>query len=301
MSPDPVRLTGDDSEPGAAPSRHQPLNDNMAVLSECAAGTSRELLCLPGGDVEVFTAGDGPPLILMHPLNIGAGVFAWQFADLADRYQVICVHNPGVGATTWNEDLTRSGLARFHRMVLAELSVEPPFHVLGACFGGNVAQEFALLYPADCASLVLVGSFPPGDRDGGPRSLLATAREELDLMCGAGGQGLEGERAVLEDLLLRGESMNTWFGLGYLQAFTANPSVAARLPEIAAPTLILRGQLDTMMGMRHAVQLRDAIPGARFVELAHTGHFPYLTHRATFSGAVIPFLARAGKGSAVTG
>jgi pimeloyl-ACP methyl ester carboxylesterase len=307
MSPDPEALATrpgphsldqrDDSDPAAASEHHQPLRDNAAVLSECTAGTSRDLLRLPGGDVEIFTAGDGPPLILMHPLNAGAGIFAWQFADLSDRYRVICVHNPGVGATTWNEDLTMSGLARFHRMVLEELSVEPPFHVLGACFGGNVAQEFALLHPGDCASLVLMGSFPPGDRDGGPRSLLATARDEFDLMCGDGGQGLEGERAVLEDLLLRSESMNTWFGLAYLQAFADNPSPWPRLSEIAVPTLILRGQLDTMMAPRHAVALREAIPGAQFAELASTGHFPYLTHRDRFGSALITFLARAGKQS----
>jgi len=291
----------DGSGPGTAPNRHQPRNDNAAVLSECAPGTSRHLLQLPGGDVEIFTAGDGPPLILMHPLNIGAGVFAWQFADLADRHHVICVHNPGVGATTWNEDLTLGGLAWLHREVLLELSVAPPFHVLGACFGGTVAQEFALLYQAECASLVLVGSYPPGDSDGGPRSLPAVAREEFDLMCGAGGQGLEGERAVMEDLLLRSESMNTWFGLAYLQIFADKPSLQARLPEITAPTLILRGQLDTMMGVRHAASLHEAIPGAQVAELADTGHFPYLTHRANFGSLLIPFLARAGQESPVTG
>jgi pimeloyl-ACP methyl ester carboxylesterase len=305
MSPEPEELATrpgprstdqrDDSDPAAAHKHHQPLRDNAAVLSECAAGTRRDLLRLPGGDVEIFTVGDGPPLVLMHPLNIGAGVFAWQFAGLAERYRVICVHNPGVGATTWNEDITMRGLAWFHRMVLEELSVEPPFHVLGACFGGNVAQEFALLHPADCASLVLVGSYPPGDRDGGPRPLPVTAREEFDLMSGTGGQGLEGERAVLEDLLLRSESMNTWFGLAYLQAFAANPSPLDRLPEIVAPTLVLRGQWDTMMSPRHVVALREAIPGAEFIELASTGHFPYLTHRDKFNCALVSFLTHAAK------
>jgi pimeloyl-ACP methyl ester carboxylesterase len=288
-------------DPWVAPNHHQPLNDNVAVLSERAADTRRDLLRLPSGDVEIFSAGDGPPLILMHPLNVGAGVFAWQFADLADHYRVICVHNPGVGATTWNDDLSLSGLAQFHRTVLMELSVAPPFHVLGACFGGNVAQEFALLHPAECTSLVLVGSFPPGDRDGGPRSLLAAAREEFDLMCAAGGQGLEGERVVLEDLLLRSESMNTWFGLAYLQVLAAKPSLRTQLSEIAAPTLILRGQLDTMMGVRHAELLHETIPSAKFAELADTGHFPYLTHRAKFGSVLTPFLTRAGKRSPVSG
>ena len=110
---------------------------------------------LADGEVEAFTAGDGPPLILMHPIDVGAGVFARQFAALAGEYRLICLHNPGVGATTWEADLTLSGLARLCRAVLAALSVPPPFHVMGASFGGLVAQEFALLHPAECASLVL--------------------------------------------------------------------------------------------------------------------------------------------------
>jgi pimeloyl-ACP methyl ester carboxylesterase len=289
----------DGNGPRAVSDRHQPRNDNAAVLSECAPGTDRDLLRLPGGEVEVFTAGDGPPLVLMHPLNIGAGVFAWQFADLAVRYRVICMHNPGVGQTTWTEDLTLGGVARFYRAVLTELSVEPPFHVLGACFGGTVAQEFALLHPAECASLVLVGcSCRLGARDGGPRSLPTIAREEFDLMCGVAGQGLEGERAVLEDLLLRSESMNTLVGLAYLQLLASKPSLYARLPEIAAPTLILRGRLDTMIGVKHAMLLYGAIPGAQFVELANAGHFPYLTHRAEFGSHLMPFLARTGSSAA---
>jgi pimeloyl-ACP methyl ester carboxylesterase len=284
----------DGGGPWTAPDRHQPQNDNAAVLSECAPGTKRVLLRLPGGAVEVFTAGDGPPLILMHPLNIGAGVFARQFADLADRYRVICMHHPGVGVTTWKEDLTLGGLAGLHRSVLAELSVEPPFHVLGACFGGTVAQQFALLHPAECASLVLVGcSCRPGARDGGQRSLPTIANEEFDLMCGAG--DLEGPRDVLEDLLLRCESMNTWVGMAYLQVLASKPSLYARLPEIAAPTLVLRGRLDTVIGVKHAMLLYGAIPGAQFVEIATAAHFPYLTHPVEFGAHLVPFLDRAAR------
>jgi pimeloyl-ACP methyl ester carboxylesterase len=284
----------DDGGSRTPPDRHQPRNDNAAVLSECAPGTERELLRLPGGAVEVFTAGDGPPLILMHPLNIGAGVFARQFADLAGRYRVICVHNPGVGATTWKEDLTLGGLAGLHRSVLTELAVEPPFHVLGACFGGTVAQQFALLHPAECASLVLVGcSCRPGARDGGQRSLPTIATEEFDLMCGAG--DLEAPRDLLEDLLLRCESMNTWVGLAYLQVLASKPSLYARLPEIATPTLVLRGRLDTLIGVKHAMLLYGAIPGAQFAELANAAHFPYLTHPAEFGAHLMPFLASAAR------
>ena len=90
----------------------RPKNDNTGVLAELAPDTVRRLVRLQDGQVEVFTAGDGPTLVLMHPINVGAGVFARQLAALSGDYQVICAHNPGVGATTWDADVSLPGLAR---------------------------------------------------------------------------------------------------------------------------------------------------------------------------------------------
>src|SRR5262249_29435875 len=69
---------------------HRARSDNLAVLQEFVPGVTRNLLRLPSGQVEVFVAGQGPALVLMPPINVGAGVFARQFASLASRYQVIC-------------------------------------------------------------------------------------------------------------------------------------------------------------------------------------------------------------------
>ena len=277
------------------PADRQPArDDNAAVLSEIAPGTRRSVLQFPGGQVEVFTAGDGPAVLLMHPINVGAGVFARQFASLAERYRVICMHNPGVGGTTWEADPTLGGIARLQRVVLTELSVPPPFHVVGNSFGGLLAQEFALQHRTECASLVLMDcSYRAGARAGGPRPLTAIMREEFDRMYdpGRAGQAPPAGRAGLEDLLLRCESMDPRFGLIYLEGMKYLPSLYARLPQIAAPTLILRGELDTMVPAEDAQVLAKAIPGARFGELANAGHFPCLTHPAEVNALITPFLA----------
>ncbi|HYZ52506.1 MAG TPA: alpha/beta fold hydrolase [Streptosporangiaceae bacterium] len=276
----------------SAPGIHRARNDNAAVLSEYAPGTTRSVLRLPGGEVEVFMAGDGPALILMHPVNAGAGVFARQFASLATRYRLVCMHHPGVGATTWNTDITFGGIARLYRTVLAELSVAPPFHLMGSSFGGIVAQQFSLLYPAECASLVLVGcSYRGGVDSRGTRSLPDLVREEFDLMYGDGAdQAPEGERAELEELLLRCESMDINMGLSYLNYFRSRPSLLAELPEIAVPALILRGRHDSMVTAKEAQVLYGAMPDAQFTELPNAGHFPYLTHPAEVGGVLTPFL-----------
>ena len=191
------------------PGEPEPENENTAVLAEHAPVTGRTVLRLPRGKVEVFTAGKGPALLLMHPINVGAGVFARLFASLADRYRLVCVHNPGVGATTWDADLTLEGLARLYRTVLTELSIAPPFHVLGSSFGGILAQQFALLHPSECATLVLFGSsYRTAARGGGAagktRLLPATVRKEFDRVyadAGGGGERVElrGTRAALRE------------------------------------------------------------------------------------------------------
>jgi len=273
---------------------HRPRNDNLAVLSELAPGTSRTLLDLPGGAVEVFTAGDGPPLVLMHPINLGAGVFARQFARLAGQYRLVCLHHPGVGATTWDADLTLGGLAQLHRAALAGLAIQPPFHLLGASFGGLVAQQFALLYPAECASLSLAGStYRIGGTPGVRRPLPLTVAEELDLIAALDGSpASEGDRAGLEDLLLRCESMDTRTGLAYLSTLArARPTLLPQLPGIVTPTLIIHGRLDTVVPAKHAHLLYGAIPDARLHELETGGHFPWLTHPARVGRLLEPFLA----------
>lgn len=277
----------------------RPASDNEGVLRELAPGTARRLVQLPGGQVEVFTAGDGPPLVLMHPINVGAGVFARQFASLAGRYRLICVHNPGVGATTWDADLSLTGLARMQRAVLTELRAEPPFRVVGSSFGGLIAQEFALLYPEECAALVLAGCSYRAMAGQGFRLLPEVVRDEFDRMQSDGDTA---GRAELEDLLLRCESMESRTGALYVTALMkSRPGLFARLPEIAVPSLILRGRHDTMVPVKDAHLLHGAIPSADYAELPQAGHFPFLTHPAEVDALLTPFLAARSGAAAAPG
>jgi pimeloyl-ACP methyl ester carboxylesterase/acyl carrier protein len=273
---------------------HRARNENAAVISEHAPGTVRTLLARPGGQVEVFTAGEGPPLILMHPINVGAGVFVRQFASLAGQYRLICMHHPGVGETTWDADLTPGGIARLYREVLAELGAEPPLRILGCSFGGLVAQEFALRYPAEVAALVLIGSsYRVGSTPGARRPVPATLAEEFHRMCSSGEDpALGGDRAELEELLLRCESMDTRIGLKYLSVFArARPVLYDQLPDVAVPALILHGRHDTVVPAKHAHLLYGAIPDAQLGQLTQAGHFPCLTHPGEVARLVEPFLA----------
>lgn len=279
----------------AAGTGYRARNDNEGVLSELAPGVTRKLIRVTPGQAEVFTAGDGPTLVLMHPINVGAGVFWRQFAHLADRYRVICMHNPGVGATTWDADVSLPGLARLYRTVLAELSAAPPFHVLGSSFGGVVAQQFALLYPEECATLTLSScSYQVGARRRGVRGLSTVVDQEFGRQHGAGPaaipDGPGGPDAEMSDLLLRCGSMETRIGVKYLGLFEQRPTLLAQLPQIRTPALVVHGDRDTLVSAKRAHVLYGAIPRAQLAEIADAGHFPCLTHPDEFHELLVPFL-----------
>ena len=271
--------------------QHQPLDQNAEVILEHCPRARRHKIEVPGGIAEAFTAGRGPVVLLMHPFNIGAGAFAQQFAALADDFQLVSVHAPGVGRTTAHGDLTLSGLAGLCHTVLRSLGVADRVHVVGASFGGLVAQTYALTYPEQTASLSLVcSSFKVGNRHGEVNRLSVVAREDLDVLLDhAGSARLRAERAGIERLLLRCESMDPHIGLSYLDVFASRPTLLGRLPEISVPTLVIQGRHDTVIPVRTGHLLHGTIPDSAYAEL-EAGHFPFLTHPGELHAMLVPFL-----------
>ncbi|MYV54538.1 alpha/beta fold hydrolase, partial [Streptomyces sp. SID3212] len=272
---------------------HRPLNENLAVLREHQPDVRRHLVPLSEGDVEVFTAGEGTPLVLLHPFNIGAGFFGPQFAGLADRHRVICVHHSGVGSTTAAADLSVEGLAELLRRTLDALDVREPVHLAGASFGALPALSFALRHPREAASLTLIGgSYKVGNRQGEMNRLALVAREDFDrLLTRPGTEPVAAHRQRYEDMLLRCESLNAQIGLRYLDEFDASPNLLPRLAGLPVPSLITHGRHDTVVPLKTAHLLHGTLPDVRYHEFEEAGHFPSLTAAPRFNELLAGFLA----------
>ncbi|WP_198520502.1 SDR family NAD(P)-dependent oxidoreductase [Kitasatospora sp. CB02891] len=273
---------------------HEARNETLAVLRGFAPDIEHSLLRLPGGEVEVWSAGAGPVLLMMLPFNIGAGLFGPQFAELTDRHRVIVVHHPGVGATTLADDLSYAGLADLARRVLDELGVREPVHIAGASFGGLVAQTFALRHPGTTASLTLIGSsYKLGNRSEEVNRLAVVVQEDFDnVERRSGSARFAAERARHEEVLLRCESMDPLTGLRYLDVFAAEPDLLGRLGDLAVPTQILQGRHDTVIPLKTAHLLHGLIPDSRYHELADAGHFPSLTSAKEVNELLTTFVAQ---------
>src|SRR5262249_6033059 len=120
--------------------------------------------------------------------------------------------------------------------------------------------------------------------------------EDFDMiMSGSKSARIAEHRERLTRLLLRCESMDPRSGLRYLDLFAKEPDLGPRLAQIAAPTLILHGRYDSVVGIETAQFLRAAIPSVRYVELPDSGHFVCFTDPDDVTGELADFLTSANK------
>ncbi|MEU5397680.1 SDR family NAD(P)-dependent oxidoreductase [Streptomyces sp. NPDC005963] len=274
---EPVDRVPDDVRAAVA-AGYERTGDNLAVLTRRAPTVRRHLVELGTATVEAFVHGDtGPTLLLMHPFNIGAGMFADQFAALGADHRLVVLHHPGVGATRTRGTMSLDHIVDLHTAALAELGIEGPFHLVGASWGSLVAQTFALRHPERAASLTTIGgSYRYANRVGEVNRLEVVVAEDLAAVAAATGD--DGPRPALAADLLCCESMDAYVGLSYLDLFVGEPDLLRRLPELRLPALVIQGRLDTVVPLETARRLAGAIPDARYEELPDAGHFPCVTH-----------------------
>src|SRR6187397_2985436 len=158
--------------------------------------------------------------------------------------------------------------------------------------GGGIAIDVALEHPERVTALVLAAP--------GLGGFEGTAEEE------AGWEAWEGERgAAIEAAIEAGDLeaaqdlrlQELWAPLGtddpagrrIRQIAIDNPA-AARLGDIAAPTLVLLADHDPPWHGRICQVLVERIPNARLVQIPETDHVINLRRPAEFNRAVLEFL-----------
>jgi pimeloyl-ACP methyl ester carboxylesterase len=81
---------------------------------------------------------------------------------------------------------------------------------------------------------------------------------------------------------------------GFIDALDALASypIRERIPEIAAPTLIVWGTHDRLVPVKDADEFERLIPNAEKVVFADTGHVPQLERPEAFNEVLREFLSR---------
>lgn len=251
-----------------------------------------------GVPIHFDVSGAGDPVLLLHGLGSSSADWIYQVPAFAGRYRIITVDVRGHGASGKPPGPYHiSDFAADARAALAAAGVEAPAHVIGISMGGMVALELAAEYPRAVRSLVILNS--------GPELRANNLGEKLRILQRRVFTRLLSQRTLgrmiagrlfpgPEQARLRADMEERWAAndkTAYRATLAAilEWSVAARLPGILQPTLVISGDRDyTSADSKRAWAAR--MPNARVAVLADSGHASSIDQPDGFNRLVLEFL-----------
>lgn len=234
------------------------------------------------------TRGSGPPLVapawwVSHlELDWQHEAFRRFWESLAAGYSLTRYDRLGAGIsdrTLREADLTLEQEVETLRALLDELGHER-VTLIGGSSGGGAAVAFAASFPDRVERLVLYGAYADGSAIASPEvgdAIVSAVRAHWGL----------GSR-LLSDLFLGDADPTEHERFARLQRESATAETAAallrlaygldvreHLPLVRAPSLVVHRRADRAVPFRLGREVAAAIPGATFVPLPGTAHFPW--------------------------
>jgi 3-oxoadipate enol-lactonase len=175
-------------------------------------------------------------------------------------------------------------------------------HVLGLSYGGEVAQAFALAYPARLLSLILADTVSEVGPElalivEGWKAAALTGDADLVYLISAPWTFSPAFMAAKADLLEIGRQRFSELDMPAVarlaEAF-AGVDFTSRLCEIVVPTCVVVGEEDLLKGPRYAAVLHREIRGSELHTIPGAGHATSWEAPAQFNEIVLTFLERVG-------
>jgi pimeloyl-[acyl-carrier protein] methyl ester esterase len=241
-----------------------------------------------------------PVLALLHGWGMNARVFDALAGLLADAFEVRALNLPGHGGRVALADNSLQAWADDLSQQLPDNAI-----LLGWSLGGQVAMRAALDHPRKIARLVLLSSTPrfvaaedwtrgmaADELQDFGTALLADPQATLLRFLSLQTRGVPDQKTLLLQLrqslqaLPQATPEALLGGLSILR----DTDLREQLPQLAQPTLVLHGALDTLTPAAAGAWLAEALPAARHVELARAAHAPHLSHSTEVAAAIGRFV-----------
>ncbi len=289
------------------------FTDPMSRLSSPVGSIETKEITLHGNRVTYRAGGQGPVLLLIHGITGTSETWDLVAPALTRHFHVIAPDLLGHGHSAKPRgDYSLGAFAAGIRDLLAALGHDRAT-VVGHSLGGGVAMQFAYQFPQRIERLVLVGSGGLGRE---VHSLLRAAALPgaefiMPLICAPGirdaGNAVAG---VLGRLGLHAgpDVEEMWRGYTSLADGETRQAFIHTLRHIIdpsgqrvnamdrlylaseVPTLLIWGEHDGIIPVKHGRAAHAAIPGSRFVSFPHAKHFPHREEPAAFVNALIDFV-----------
>jgi pimeloyl-ACP methyl ester carboxylesterase len=271
-----------------------------------------KFLDLHGERVAYLDEGQGEVILLLHGMAGSSQTWRSMWRPLSRKYRVIAPDLPGHGHSAKpRSDYSLGAFAVFLRDLLDELGVTHAT-VVGQSLGGGVAMQFVYQHPDYCRRLILMNSGGLGQDVGWTLRLLSAPGAELIMPI-----------IAPPPVLIAGERVRSWFGkLGIQsprgaeiwnayssfsdaetrQAFlrTLRSVVDYRGQAVSAlnrlhladmPTMVIWGDEDAIIPVKHAYAVHEVRPDVRLEILPGVGHFPQVERPAAVVDLIEDFIA----------
>ncbi|MER5433621.1 alpha/beta hydrolase [Streptomyces sp. NPDC002588] len=257
-------------------------------------------------------AGRGPALVLIHGIGDSSETWAELIPGLARTHTVIAPDLLGHGASDKpRADYSVAAYANGVRDLLTTLGIESAT-LVGHSLGGGVAMQFAYQFPERTERLILVGAGGVGREVNPALRLVSLPGAHLALSA----LRLPGMRLQVGLAIRLMKILNTDLGqdapdlLHLVDALPDDTSRNAFIRTLRAvvdwrgqvvtmldrcyltagmPTMLLWGDRDSVVPVRHAYGAHEAMPGSRLEIFEGAGHFPFHTDPARFLALVEEF------------
>jgi 3-oxoadipate enol-lactonase len=261
------------------------------------------ILKLDGADIHYTRSGSGNPLVLVP--GFASGLWSWEFQieELARHFCVIAFDPRGVGESKMRAGEANSiaRIAADITLLLDELDIAAA-NIMGASFGGFVAQEFALSTPGRTKKIVLACTSFGGSQHVAPAA---------DVLSGfASVSGLNSSERIRQylpmafspafaaaepgtiDKLCRLREQNSVPEEVYLGQLTSAVAFDAsdRIGALECEALVITGDADTVVPKQNSINLAATIPKARLEIIKGGSHMFFVEQAELFNSIVIDFL-----------
>ena len=275
-----------------------------------AAGSAGVDVDVGGLTLHAALRGAGPPLVLLHGFTGSGETWRGLAAELAREYSTIAPDLVGHGRSAAPAAPGRYAIRRAAADLVALLSALGHERAawLGYSLGGRVALQIAADHPGAVAALVLEGA-SPGIAGGGERARRRRGDEALAARIERGGVEAftdEWERLPLfatqrrlpPEARARIRAIRLSHGAAGLanslrgMGAGAQAPLHGRLPDIAAPALLVAGSLDAKYAAI-AREMAHTLPDATMRLIGDAGHAAHAERPEAFARAAGEWLRRA--------
>ena len=299
-----------------------PYQQPMAPWDSLASLGKKTLLPKLNFSLFYFEAGDPgqPPLVMIHGLGDEADTWRHQIPLLAEDHHVIALDLPGFGRSDHLKQAYTPTLMKGAILELMDVLGLEKATLIGSSLGAILAHGIAAAHPERLSGLVLVdGALYQPDQMGDSglqvmaiplvgETIYTNFRKNPDAAYDSLRpvyQDLDSLPAADREFLFTRVNHRVWSN-GQRRAYfstlrklspwvrKAQSALPEQLAKLEIPTLVIRGEMDSLFSAKNAAAIQALQPDAEVLTIAGKGHLPQQEDPAAFNQGLTDWLKRKG-------